>query len=550
MNTPSSSFVLSLLPRVEGLCVAEVQLDAKTLTLSLSSTQPTSLCPLCQTPSTRVHSHYQRTLGDLPWGQHTVRVHLGVRRFRCAAATCPRRIFTERLPTFVAPHARQTARRYEVLRLLAVALGGEAGARLSGRLGLATSPATLLRLIRRTPLPPRPTPVVIGIDDFALRRGQRYGTVIIDLTTHRPVDLLPERTAESVGAWLAAQDHLAVVCRDRSTEYARAIALGAPTAVEVLDRWHVYQNAREALERVLGRYQHVLGTVSLPQHQSPDGAPLSFMVPPRSVGERTVRRASRERRLAHYEAVRALYAQGQTLRDSGRQVGLSRWLVRRYAAAETFPERGANRRDPGMLGPYLPYLSRRWAEGCHNGMQLWRELREQGYPGSRRRVAQWVQQHRQEPAPPTPQRYRRPQAAPAAAPSQGCSPRRVAWLLLRDPATLRPEEKGALTTLGQTSREIALALQLMEEFVRILRQRRPDALPAWFAAAAEADSLPELQTFAAGLAREEAPLRAALVLPWSNGPTEGGINKITVIKRQMYGRGKLDLLRHRVLLAS
>jgi transposase len=233
---------LSLLPAVPGLCLAQVAIAADTVTFTLASTQTPVPCPLCATPSARLHSHYARTVADLPWGHHAVRLHLQVRRFRCPVPACRRRVFAERLPTLVAPHGRRTLRLCEVLGLVVVALGGEGGARLLARLGMPASPASLLRLIRRMTPPAAPPVRVIGVDDFALRRGRRYATVIVDQEQRRPIELLADRTADTLATWLRQHQTLTTITRDRSTEYARGIAAGAPQAVEILDRWHVHKN--------------------------------------------------------------------------------------------------------------------------------------------------------------------------------------------------------------------------------------------------------------------------------------------------------------------
>jgi transposase len=164
-----------ILPSVPGLRVDGAAIDSTTVQLAVATTQFPAICPLCATETTRLHSHYTRTMADLPWGGHTVRVQLRARRFRCSLPTCRRRVFTERLPLLVAPYARRTVRLRTILQVVAVALGGEGGARLLDRLAMPASAATLLRAIRQAPLPSHEGSV-IGVDDFALRRGQRYGS--------------------------------------------------------------------------------------------------------------------------------------------------------------------------------------------------------------------------------------------------------------------------------------------------------------------------------------------------------------------------------------
>jgi transposase len=537
----------TLLPLQGGLHVDALEVDDEALTVTLTASAPGACCPLCATPTMRVHSHYQRQPTDLPWGALMLRLVLRVRRFRCPVAACPRRIFTERLPHLVCPYARRTVRAQEVVRAIALAVGGEAGARLIARLRLGVSAATLRRLIHRAEVPVVTPPRVIGVDDFALRRRHRYGTVIADLEQHAIIDLLPDRTAATLVAWLRQQPQIEIVSRDRSPEYARAISEGAPQAVQVADRWHVLRNLREVGERFLDTQRAHWQDLTLPE--------VTDRVPPvrRSRHEQAARQARRAQRRARYDAVRTLHAQGVPLLQIAQRFQMGRVTVRRYATADVFPERAPHRRKPSQLLPYVSYLERRWAEGCCNGVQLWKELQGQGYSGSRRLIAQWVCQRRTEPAPTTPHKHRRTANASrilAAAPAvHRASSRRLVWLLLQDPAALTRPEHAALAQMQERSPAIAAAYTLMQDFVQMVRAQTPSAFAPWLDAVAQTD-LPSFQTFAQGLAQDEPAILAALTLPWSNGPLEGFVNKIKTIKRQMYGRASFPMLRRRVLLAA
>src|SRR3712207_6637812 len=225
-------------------------------------TAPTSsqgACPLCGGLSGRVHSHYARTLADLPWQGRVAAVQVRARRFRCATADCPRRIFTERLPEIACPRARRTVRLGDAQRHIGLALGGAPGSRLAGRLAMPVSGDTLLRMIRTGALAPSLPPRIIGVDDWAWRRGHRYGTIICDLERRRVVDLLPDRSAATLASWLKRHGSaVRVVSRDRSGAYADGIRSGAPKAVQVADRWHLLVNCSDALRRLLDRHQRQL----------------------------------------------------------------------------------------------------------------------------------------------------------------------------------------------------------------------------------------------------------------------------------------------------
>lgn len=223
------------------------------MTIHLRTRRRTVPCPDCGAATDRVHSRDLRILGDLPWHGSAVQICLQTRRFFCRQSACPRRIFTERLPETAAPHARQTMRLSVALDAIYLALGGEAGARLAARLGMEVSADTLLRrLIRGAPAAPSQTPRVLGVEDWAYRKGQRYGTILIDLEQRQVTDLLPDRTSDTLAEWLAQRPGVEVIARDRSTEYSRAIRQAAPHVQEVADRWPLLHNLRQALERFFG----------------------------------------------------------------------------------------------------------------------------------------------------------------------------------------------------------------------------------------------------------------------------------------------------------
>jgi transposase len=376
------------------LQVEDLLLESETLTLLLASSQSTQACPDCAHVSSHVHSRDIRQLADLPCQGRAVRLCLKGRRFFCQNAACSRKTFAEQLRELAPAYARRTLRQGKTLREIAFALGGRAGARLARFLGLPISFWTLLRLLRGTLPPHCDTPRVLGTDDFAWHKGDHYGTILVDLQAHRPVDLLPDREAETFAAWLREHPGVQVVSRDRASAYAEGAKKGAPNAIQVADRYHLVANLRDTLQQLLDRerqYLPLLQERERAMQQEPSGvmASMEHQVQREDAhleaGEgasltraQTLRQMRRDKRYQRYQRVVDLRQQGFGRRAIARETGLSRNTVRRYLEADTFPEQGLRRKRRSLLDPYLPYLRERWDAGCQNAAQLARELQNRG----------------------------------------------------------------------------------------------------------------------------------------------------------------------------
>jgi transposase len=523
------------------------------ITLQVTSTPPHVLCPLCHVQTSRVHSQYTRTLADLPWGPYAVRVQLRVRKFFCAHPACPRQIFTERLPTVAAPWARRTIRLAQRLLASGLALGGEAGARLVARLGLRISPDTLLRLVQTAPAPDTSAPQIIGVDEWAWRRGHRYGTILVNLEDHRVMDLLPERSAESVATWHAQHPTITVVCRDRSALYADGIRRGAPHAVQVVDRFHLVKNLREAVEAFLHDQRPALQAAAactaqaLTEVAGPVAAPSMYRGRRRcsQAGQHRQEVAQQQRHAAWvttYEALHTLYAQGTSVTPMAAQLGLSRPTVYAYLRRTRPPSPRSPQRSGQVLRPYMAYLIQRWREGCTDSRQRWRETRALGYAHSARTVSRFITRLRQASAagwaPET-------QTSPYTRP-QGPSARAVSFTWVC-PETKRAQDAQLyVDQLTQADPTIAQAYILSQAFLALVRERRGDGLAAWMTEATASGS-EALARFAQGLQEDRTAITAGLTLPWSNGPVEGHINRLKLLKRQGYGRAGVGLLRQRMM---
>lgn len=549
-------FVTHLLPPTRSVRLTGMTIEPEYVLLQVTTTAPAASCPRCAVPSSTVHSRYQRRLTDLPWGPRPVRLQLTVRKFVCRNLRCPRHIFTERVPELVASYARKTCRLITTLQAIGVALGGQAGARLTRCLGLPTSRDTLLRLIRRLPLPTIPPLSAIGVDDWAYRKRQRYGTIVVDLERRRPVVLLHDREAETLADWLREHPRVTMIARDRLKAYRDGARAGAPQAIQVADRFHLLQNLAEALDQVFSTYGKALQAVSEGLSHTPvvqpDGqtvVPVPPSTPPPQAQTQAAQR--RARRFARYDQVWALSRQGWSPRAIAQQLGMGRWTVVRYLQAPTFPER-KGRSDAGksVLTPYKERLLKRWNAGCREALQLFRDLRRRGYTGSYPTVARYAQRLRQAQGL-QPRERRRGQTLPrvveAAYPP--LTTRRATRLVLKRPEHRTEADSQLLAYLERQHPDVAETIGLAQDFGVILRQHQADRFDDWLARAIASGVAP-VRRFAMGLRTDYEAVQAGLRLPWSNGPVEGHINRLKMLKRQMFGRAKLDLLSRRFLRAA
>jgi len=399
-------------PLPDGLVITSLSETETQLLVHVACRTPTACYPLCHLPSDRIHGHYGRMVADLPCAGRRVILALLVRKFVCRTPTCPRQIFTERLPDLVQSYARITNRLRDVLIALGLATSAEVCVRLAPKLGLQLSAPTLLRYLRTVSYASPTSVRVLGIDDWSWKRGQIYGTLLVDLERRCPIELLPDRKEETVEVWLLPHPEIEVVCRDRGGEYTAAARSGAPQAQQVADKFHLLLNLREKLKELMARKQKLLPHVEtitsrakaseMPgvssactaasvssaveesksfRHMSPNPRATpsgSVPVPP----EETPAQVSRSNRYARYEAVRALHQQLVSQREIARRLLLSRNTVRKFLQAATFPERSRPPYRGSILDPYKPYILARWKSGCCNGAQLLEEIKKLGYTGS------------------------------------------------------------------------------------------------------------------------------------------------------------------------
>jgi transposase len=572
------------LPLPEGLVLGQIELTETQLTVEVISTQPGACCPGCRNSSDAVHCQYQRTVQDVPCGGRKVVLRLKVRKFFCRTPSCPRKVFAERLPELVRPWARVSNRLLEELKAIGLAASAEVSERLAPRLGMTIKAPTLLRYLRTIEDAPRTEVTRLGIDDFSLRRADSYGTILVNLETRRPLDLLPDRTAEAVKPWLTSHPDIQVVSRDRASAFADAVSQVLPHATQVADRYHLVQNLREHLQRLLDHKRSCLPFVedtavkssqTSAKEQADAPADLAVGVNADSAAElllskqqegqtcaETVlscltsaernKKISRDKRLSRYEEVMALHREGVGQRALARQLRLSRNTVQRYVCSPGFPERaeGSGQRAKGAskLDPYLPYLREQWDAGMHNCSRLFDLVKKRGYTGCqsglRKRLAEWRAEL-------PPRKWRGPPPKPRLFVRKGqrrLSSRSASFLMIVSPEQLTAKQQQQIEHICQASSDLHIAYLLSQEFVTMLKERRAESLHGWLKRVKESH-VAELISFANGMYRDYAAVYAAFSRPESNGVTEGHVNRLKFLKRQMFGRAHLDLLRVKVLHA-
>ena len=533
----------ALLALPEGMEIDQIQITETGLVVSVISTHPQSCCPLCSQPSSHVHSRYHRTLKDAPCVGRQLQLSLTVRKFFCRNPDCWRKVFTERLPELTEPWARMTIRLREQITSIGLATCGKGGVRLAKRLGIETSRNTTLRRVMDVPDEGRGSVVYLGIDDFSFRRGYQFGTICIDLESHRPIDVLPDRRVETAAAWMRDNPEIQVVSRDRGSESASAAAQGAPQAIQVADRFHMCKNLTEATQLLLARCQAEIAAVEKGEEpaQSESGKAVISIEewrpkePAHVQKVRLTRRAGRE---ARYEQVRERGRQGLTAKEIACQLGMSQRTVQRWLAAGTFPEAKKRRKKRSEFDEFAPYVLKRWQEGERNGLGLWHEIVAQGYTGSERTVYRHIETLKQASV----------QAPFHLGRLHTFTASTAVWLFVRDKKSLDEMEQEDLATFCQASPTLKRTYDLVQDFMQMVRKREGHRLDAWLERV-EALDLPELQSFAAGVQKDKAAVKAGLTWPVNNGQVEGQVTKLKLIKRTMYGKAGFPLLRQRVLHA-
>src|SRR5271166_2412060 len=507
-------------------------------------------CPGCGEQSARRHSRYFRHLQDLPVQGAVVIVKMGVSRWRCLNGECERRTFTDQLPEIVSPHARRTQRIAELVHLIGHDTGGRPGERLMKRLGMPVSDDTILRHLKRqvARLRAKTTVRVAGIDDWSWRKGRTYGTIIVDLERREVVDVLQDRTTAGTAEWLGQHPEVEIVSRDRRGLYAQGAREGAPQARQVADRFHLLQNLRETIEAQLSRADRSTGRALLPESKDEDVVTIAHGPGGRrDVAEhrQLIKQAHRRSRQAVFDQIRTLRDLGNSIGDIARETGFGPHSIRKWLKFSAPPDRRATAPKPCSPSYFFDYLSRRWAEGCVRGRELFREIKLRGYIGSfshlERLLAKWRRARGAKvvtlPPAPEPTTALTPTIATvpcAVDPATGwsISPIVAASLCIKPRGLLTPGQAAKVDALKSASPDFTAMRQLAMRFRGIFPSKDIQKFDVWLNDAQQS-GIYAIQRFARTLRRDVEAVRNALTESWSNGQTEGQINRLKTLKRAM-----------------
>ena len=588
MNSVEIEVLTSVFLLPDTIAIEAIYPTQTHLTIQVACRLKSAACPLCQHSSERIHGSYGRTVADMPCSGRRVILALTVRKFVCGTAGCPRKIFTERLPALVEPYARMTNRLSEVLQTLGFATCGELGERFAPQLGMQVSGPTLLRRMRMRCCPAPSSVRILGIDDWSWKKGVTYGTILVDLELRKPIEPLPDRSAETSQAWLRTHPEVEVVSRDRGGDYAAAAKKGAPQAQQVADKFHLLKNLRERLKELMDRKQSCLPEIeehasdaipakaqgikdqgahqiaesqaqSEPEKHYRTGSPSPNNRPLGMRYDEFQKQVRRDKRASRYQDVRTLMEQGLSQRAIARKLKLARATVSKFAQAEEYPEmhhpkRGEKR---SLLDPYKCYILHRWQQGCTNGVQLYDEIKAYGFTGSaallRMFLAELRKKHQEAGSASvltldasTHVLEIPPSLPPKPIVKRRLSPTRASWLFVSQPSKLDEKQRKSVEQVRAGHLDLEMAYQLGQGFVMMLAERRGTDLDAWLTQA-EHSGLPEFKKMANGIRLDYAAVKAAFSSEWSQGQVEAQVNCLKRKPRIVFGRANFDVLRLRVL---
>lgn len=521
-----------ILPATVSLKARSVAYESGALEITVCTDQLHSECPKCHCKSFRKHSKYTRKLMDLPVSGNIVRIHLTAFRFFCDNTGCHRKIFTERFVHEIKPYARRLLRSNDLLGRVSVELGGNTGATISRFIGLPVSASTILRIIKIKEVKVKAvTSGIIGVDDWAFKKGHVYGTILVDLESREVIDLLEDREAETLALWLEKHPEVKVVSRDRAGNYAKGAKKGAPQAIQVADRFHLVKNLGDAVKKVFQGRGKILKEVydkynsehqrELPAEEQPA---TERQKEPENEGINPARQHK-------FEKVKELHRKGHHVTAISRALKIDRRTVSKYIQLEKLT-RGV-RRISNKLQGFEEYLLREVNTG-KKIKTLYEDVVSKGFQGSYDKFRYHLKRL-----------LKRKKITRKLDPVKSWSPQELSIMLYKDEKDLEEEDKKFLNLLYERCPTIKQTGQLVGQFKGLFKAKKQGSLAAWIDTALKADT--GIKTFAKNLAKDFEAVNNAVVTHYSNGQVEGQVNRLKNIKRKMYGKASFQLLRNMVL---
>ncbi|MCT4644563.1 MAG: ISL3 family transposase [Carboxylicivirga sp.] len=530
--------------RISKIKISNIEYKQSLITFHASITSKKAKCPVCNRYSYSVHDRYTRTITDLPVFQYSTEIILGVRKFKCQNAICQRKVFTERHDDIL-PYARRTLRVDKLLSEIAIEMTSGAGSKLSDKLNVKVSRATITRLAYRLQ-PPEPRKLtVVGVDDWAFRKGVNYGTVLVDMETSKPIDLLPTREGEDLEAWLEKNPGIEIITRDRASSYSSAIDSASPGTLQVADRFHLLMNLSEALDTyfksvapkinklVKAKTMELCQEAELPESKNITG---TSSVLPRF-----------DSRLPVFEKVKELQSQNIPKKRIARELGISRNTVRLYFTMDELVPKSHSRRT--NIENFRSYITDRISKAGYLMKDIVADIRQMGYSGGNSQAYLYIRQLKGTTGNMAlSQSEINLQNIPYIKP---LSTRRLAKYIGKNMNRIENhDERDYMQMLLKYMPLLRQVRKLVRKFKKMIRKGTGD-IEEWIQTVKDSkQKLPGLTSFARGMAMDIDAVKNAIQLKWSNGPVEGHVNRIKSIKRQMYGRANFELLKRKVLLSQ
>lgn len=533
------------------LKVYSVKQEESSVKVELESCQPQSICPLCGKASSKEHSRYFRKLMDEPIFGNRAYLGLSVRKFYCHTKNCERKIFTERFSSFIKSYARKTDRLKESLTALAFSSNAETGKKVSRKLSLPVSADTLLRLIRKSSEKGDENLKIIGVDDWAIKKGNHYGTIICNLETHKPVDVFPERSTEALEKWLRKHPGIEIATRDRSNSYRKAFNNTSPKTTQIADRFHLSKNLLDALKnfvkRTFGSRIHI-GYKEIEIKKT-----LHIQV--KKSKEKILSKAekngieARNKKRKIVREVKKMYSEGKSISAIFKTMHLAKATIRRYLhldEEEAVTYQSSTRSS--ILDPYLEIIETLIAEG-KTASKIFNEIKAMGYSGGDRNVRRFVKRIKKEFIGPNISK-----TSPKLETKEVPKPKIKTWIKRYDltsymwsfPDELNEEGEKNLKVILKKAPLLEKIYPLIQDYRTMAKEKDHQKLRIWINNASLSE-VSEIVSFSKGLDNDFEEVYNAFLYPYSNGVVEGHVNRLKMIKRQMYGRANLDLLRKKVL---